>query len=140
MLLLSFLPKQQASTGSTAELDKGYSILAGISMVCYVTGLFALYLKRPRYQGLFMVFLVGLIIANVVLALAFKKEENVEYLSVAIFLLLLNFILVIKAIQVYKKMKGKQNTYLINWSKSSYIALQQFAYSQTLNKAHDIPV
>ena len=45
--------------------------------------------------------------ANIVLAIVFQREENIEYLSVAIFLMALNGILVFKAIKVYKKMKGK---------------------------------
>jgi len=109
MLLLSIKPQKD----SPMELDKGYSILAAISMVCYVTGLFALHWKRSKCQGVFLFFLIAIVVANIVLAVVFQREENVEYLAVAIFLIALNCILVFKAIKVYKKMKE----------------LEQFAYS-----------
>jgi len=103
MLLLSIKPQK----GTHVPLDKGYSILAAISMVCYVTGLFALHWKRSKCQGVFLFFLISIVVANIVLAIVFQREENIEYLSVAIFLMALNGILVFKAIKVYKKMKGK---------------------------------
>jgi membrane protein CcdC involved in cytochrome C biogenesis len=103
MLLLSIKPQKD----SPIELNKGYSILAAISMVCYVTGLFALHWKKPKCQGAFLLLLVAIVIANIVLAIVFQREENIEYLAVSIFLIALNCILVFKAIKVYKKMKGK---------------------------------
>jgi len=109
MLLLSIKPHKNAHV----ELDKSYSILAGVSMVCYVTGLFALHWKRSKCQGVFLFFLITIVVANIVLAAVFQREENIEYLSVAIFLIALNCILVFKAVKVYKKMKD----------------LEQFAYS-----------
>ena len=108
MLLLSLKPKP----GKEVDLDEGYSILAAVSMVCYITGLFALYMKSCKCQRVFLFMLATVIIANIVLAVVFQTEENVQYLSVAIFLALLNSILAYKAITVYKKMKGKQ-TYLV---------------------------
>lgn len=103
MLLLSLKPKP----GKEIELDEGYSILAAISMLCYITGLFALYWKNCTCQKVFLSLLGSIIIANIILAIVFKKEENAEYLSVAIFLTMLNSILAYKAVTVYKKMKGK---------------------------------
>lgn len=103
MLLLSIKP----TPGTPEGLDFGYSILAAISMVCYVTGLFALHWKRPKCQIVFMGFLILVIIANIALVIVFQNEENLEYLSVSIFLLLLNCVLVYKAVKVYEKMIGK---------------------------------
>lgn len=107
MLLLSLKP----APGTPVGLDFGYSILAAISMVCYVTGLFALHWKKPKCQVIFLVFLGLVIVANIVLVLVFQKDENMEYLSVSVFLLFLNCILVYRAIIVYKKMKGKKGLY-----------------------------
>jgi len=108
MLLLSLKPKP----GKQIDLDEGYSVLAGISMICYVTGLFALYWKSCRCQIVFLSLLGTIIVANIVLTIVFKREENTEYLSVAIFLILLNSILAYKAVTVYKKMKElRQFTY-----------------------------
>ena len=76
-------------------------------MICYVTGLFALYWKRSKFQAVFLLLLSGIVIANLVLAIVFKREENVSYLLMAIFLMLLNGFLIIRAVHVYKKMKGK---------------------------------
>jgi len=103
MLLLSLRPQP----GKELELDEGYSVLAAVSMICYITGLFALYWKSCKCQRVFLFFLGAIIIANIVLVLLFKKEENVEYVTVAIFLTMLNSILAYKAVTVYKKMKGK---------------------------------
>jgi len=60
-----------------------------------------------------MFFLIAIVVANIVLAAVFQRQENIEYLAVAIFLIALNCILVFKAVKVYKKMKD----------------LEQFAYS-----------
>ena len=124
MLLLSIKPQKD----SPMQLDKSYSILAAISMVCYVTGLFSLHWKRSKCQGVFLFFLVAIVVANIVLAVVFQREENVEYLAVAIFLIALNCILVFKAIKVYKKMKGKNIQSLANIL-INYLELEQFAYS-----------
>ncbi len=105
MLLLSLRPVPDAQI----DLDEGYSVLAAAALVCYMTGLFALYKKNDKYQKVFLFFLILLIAANVFLAVIFHSEENLEYLLIAAFLILLNSVLAYKAVIVYKKMKGKKN-------------------------------
>ena len=127
MLLLSLKPGRNISSAS--DLDKGYSILAVVSMVCYVTGLFALHWKRAKCQAVFLGFIATIIITNVIVGVVYQQEENVQYLSVAVFLLVLNLILFVKAIQVYKKMKGKHTFFLVTVILTISLALENFAYS-----------
>ena len=127
MLLLSLKPGRSPS--STSELDKAYSILAASSMVCYITGIFALHWKRTKCQAVFLFFMTAIIAANIILAMIYQQKENVRYLSVAVFLFALNSVLFVKAILVYKKMKSTHIFFLVTAILTTSIVLENFAYS-----------
>ncbi len=119
MLILSELP------GSTNinDLLRGYSILMVASIICYISGLFALNYKSAKWQRVFLILLCLIMLANIGLVIAFKQKNQGQYLMVSVFLLLLNLSLSYKAVQIYKKLKGKMFE-----DKTNEIELEKFNF------------